>query len=181
MTILPRLKPSDLAALPDDGNRYELLEGVLYVSPAPSARHQSVAMHLSAWLYTAQDRALGRAFAAPTDTVLGPDTVVQPDLVFVRRNGRALLTDANIQGPPDLVIEILSPATRERDLGAKRQLYARFGVPHYWIVDPETHSVHCFALAGDPHYGDPVTVAGSAPLELPFGPPQPLPVSTLFS
>lgn len=181
MTILPRLKPADLAALPDDGNRYELLEGVLYVSPAPTRRHQAILTELFGWLFQAQRAGQGQVYVAPTDVVLGLDTVVQPDLVFVRRHGRALLTDANIQGPPDLVVEILSPATRERDLGAKRQLYARFGVPHFWIVDPDTRSVHCFALAGEPHYGDPVTVAGSASLELPFESTPPLPVSTLFS
>lgn len=134
-----------------------------------------------AGIFQAQRAGQGQVYVAPTEVVLGLATVVQPDLVFVRCDGRAILTDANILGPPDLAIEILSPATRERDLGAKRQLYARFGVHRYWVVDPDTQSAQCFALAGGSHYGDPVTVASSTLLELPFEPTRSLPASTLFS
>jgi Uma2 family endonuclease len=120
MAVLPRLTYDDLRELPDDGKRYELLAGVLYMSPAPSLRHQSIVTVFVSWLFLAQKAGYGRVFAAPVDVVLDPDTVVQPDVIFVRRERFDILTDANVQGAPDLVIEILSTGTRKRDLGAKR-------------------------------------------------------------
>lgn len=181
MAILPRLTYADLATLPDDGKRYELLEGVLYMSPAPSVRHQAIVMHLGAWLYHAQEEGCGRAFVAPTDVVLAEDTVVQPDLFFVRRERLAILTDAALQGAPDLLIEVLSPATRERDLGAKRQLYARFRVPHFWLVDPVTETVQRYTLTPEGVYTpEPVLRRGDT-LAYPLCPAVTVPVATLFS
>lgn len=122
MAMFPRLTYDNLAAPPDDGKRYELLEGVLFRKPAPTTGHQAIALRLSAWFYSVQLQGYGRAFGAPTDVVLAPDTVVQPDLLFVRRDRRSTITAANIQGPLDVVIEILSPTIRDRDLSAKQQL-----------------------------------------------------------
>lgn len=123
---------------------------------------------------------MGRGFSAPTDVVLAPDTAVQPHLVFIRRERYAILTGENIQGPPDLAIEILPPATRERDLGAKRQLYARFGESHFWIVDPQSQSVARVLLDDDPHYGDPTTVTAGGWLAFSFGSLPMLAVATIF-
>jgi Uma2 family endonuclease len=181
MAVLPRLTYDDLRELPDDGKRYELLAGVLYMSPAPSLRHQSIVTVFVGWLFLAQKAGYGRVFAAPVDVVLDPDTVVQPDVNFVRRERFDILTDANVQGAPDLVIEILSTGTRKRDLGAKRQLYAQFRVPHYWIVDPIGATVDRYRLDERGQYvAEPVLRAGDV-LESSLFPEITLPVAMLFA
>lgn len=181
MAVLPRLTYDDLRELPDDGKRYELLEGVLYMSPAPSLRHQSISLQFGGWLLRAEAAGFGRAFAAPVDVVLDPDTVVQPDLIFVRRERFDILTDANVQGAPDLIIEILSPGTRKRDLGVKRQLYAQFRVPHYWIVDPIGATVERYRFDERRQYvAEPVLRVGDV-LTSPLFPDITLPVAMLFA
>jgi Uma2 family endonuclease len=132
-------------------------------------------------LLRAEATGLGRAFAAPVDVALDPDTVVQPDLIFVRRERFDILTDANVQGAPDLIIEILSPGTRKRDLGVKRQLYAHFRVPHYWIVDPIGATVERYRLDERGQYvAEPVLRVGDV-LTLPHFPDITLPVAMLFA
>ena len=131
----------DYQQLPDD-SRYELVEGVLYLVPSPTLYHQRVLrqIELALWMYVRQN-ALGEIYFAPCDVVLSEISVVQPDLLFVSKEHIGILTDANVQGAPDLVVEILSPATGQRDLGIKRKLYAMHGVREYWIVDPEAQTV----------------------------------------
>ena len=131
----------DYLLLPDD-KRYELVEGELLVVPAPNLFHQSILRELEAILYSyVRKHDLGKIFFAPCDVVLSFENVVQPDLLFVCKERLGILTDDNIQGPPDLIVEILSQATKHRDLNLKRKLYARYGVREYWIVDPEGKTV----------------------------------------
>jgi len=131
----------DYVQLPDD-KRYELLEGEFFLVPAPNLDHQRILRKLGTVLSTYVEREhLGEVFYAPCDVLLSDINVVQPDIIFVARDRMAILTEANIQGPPDLLIEILSPSTRKRDLGIKRSLYAKYGVREYWIVDPENKTV----------------------------------------
>ncbi len=131
----------DYVQLPDD-KRYELVEGEFFLVPAPNLYHQRILRELDAALYRyLQQHALGEIFFAPCDVVFSEINVVQPDLIFVSRERMTILTEANIQGAPDLVVEILSPSTAQRDLGIKRNLYAKFGVREYWIVDPESKTV----------------------------------------
>ncbi|MBI2182540.1 MAG: Uma2 family endonuclease, partial [Deltaproteobacteria bacterium] len=92
---------------------------------------------------------LGEVFAAPTDVILAPTTVVQPDLVFIGNDRRAIITERAIEGPPTLVIEILSPSTSRTDRITKAQLYAKHGVSHYWLIDPDQQTVEAYKLAGD--------------------------------
>ena len=140
----------DYARLPDDGKRYELLEGEIVVSPSPNTKHQEVSGRLHYALHGwAQRTGTGKVFAAPCDVVLSPHDVVQPDLLFIAREHRSQITADNIQGPPDLVVEILSPATAERDLDRKRRLYERHGVAEYWIVDPDTRTLTVFRRRGN--------------------------------
>jgi Uma2 family endonuclease len=140
---------ADFRALPEDGQRWELIEGELTVGPAPNVKHQSVSMWLSYHLTRQiQVTGRGRVFAAPTDVWFSETTVLEPDLVVVLAGGRARVEAACIQGPPDLVVEILSPSTRRRDVGVKAALYARFGVPEYWVVDPEDDRVEVHVLDG---------------------------------
>ena len=126
--------------------RYELLDGELIMVPAPNLTHQRVQFHLSQKLgQFILHHELGEFFYAPCDVVLSDTDVVQPDLLFVSRERAHLLSGGeNVQGAPDLVIEILSPATADRDRGYKRELYGRHGVTEYWLVDPiaETVSLH---------------------------------------
>jgi Uma2 family endonuclease len=140
----------DYCTLPDDGRRYEVLEGVLYVTPSPSTVHQRVSRRLELILALhVEENGLGEVFDAPVDVVLSPHNVVQPDLVFIRRERSHIITDKNIAGPPDLVVEILSPASVEADRRIKAQLYARYGVDHYWLVDPETETLEEYVREGD--------------------------------
>ncbi len=128
----------DVRAFPDDRNRYETIAGELFVTPAPSLRHQDILarLFLALGLYV-QRHGLGYLWFAPTDVVFGPMTLVEPDILFVARSRRAVLTDREVTAAPDLVIEVPSPATARTDRGRKRALYQEQGVGEYWIVDPD--------------------------------------------
>ena len=140
-----KLTYEDYRTTPAD-ERYELLDGDLIMVPAPNLAHQKVQRRLGQRLSQfIDDRALGEFFFAPCDVVLADTDVVQPDLLFVSRDREHLLRGGdNVRGAPDLVVEILSPATAERDRGCKRVLYERHGVAEYWLVDPAegTVSIH---------------------------------------
>ena len=138
---------ADYAALPDDGNRYEIIAGVLYTTPAPGAGHQSVSARLVTFLVTHVEFAgLGRVFAAPVDVELAPDTVVQPDIVVILSANLDRITPSRIIGAPDLVVEILSPGTAGYDRREQQDAYARAGVGEYWIVDPGAQTVELLTL-----------------------------------
>lgn len=133
--------------LTSDDKRYELIEGELLMAPAPDTKHQSI----SGRLFTRLDRIISRGrlgylFSAPCDVVLSDEDVVQPDIFFISSERRGIIGEKNIQGPPDLVIEILSSKTLERDRIIKRKLYAKFGVMEYWIVDPKGETVEVCRL-----------------------------------
>lgn len=146
--------------LPDDGNRYQVLEGELFVSPAPRPHHQRVRFHLALLLHDyVLEHGLGEVFIAPIDVILEPTTIVQPDIVFVGANNADIVTDLNIQGPPDLCIEVISPTIGLIDRHAKRNIYARLGVREYWIVDTNRRVVAICTLR-DRTYGEPIEVTG---------------------
>lgn len=137
-----KLTYDDYRETPDD-ERYELLDGELVMAPAPRISHQDVAMQLGTLLNVfVKERGLGKVLAAPCDVVLSDTNVVQPDLLFVsRERARLLRNGANVWGAPDVVVEILSPATAALDRTFKRDLYARHGVKEYWLVDTEAKTV----------------------------------------
>ena len=140
----------DYQHTPDD-KRYELLDGELIMVPAPNLGHQRIGAKLGTRLYTfVEERSLGEVFFAPCDVVLSNTDVVQPDLLFVS-NERAhlLLGGDNVRGAPDLVVEIFSPSTAERDRTPKRALYAKHGVKEYWLVDPDARTVTVLRLGED--------------------------------
>ena len=134
----------DYCATADD-KRYELLNGDLMMVPAPNRKHQWVLgrLYIELGRFT-QEHGLGEVYVAPFDVVLSDTDVVQPDLLFISRAREHTINDENVRGAPDLVIEILSPSTADRDLGYKHDLYGRHGVLEYWVVDPmaETVAVH---------------------------------------
>ena len=133
-----------------EGDRRELIEGDFYVVPAPSFRHQAISRNLGSvlWAFIRANR-LGEMVWAPTDVVLSQESVVQPDILFVSNERRGIITEANVSGAPDLVVEILSPSTAERDRELKLDLYARYGVREYWIVDPEAETVEVMELGAE--------------------------------
>lgn len=138
----------DRHAFPSDGRRWEVLEGALVVSPAPSVRHQRISSELVTRLLT-HLRHEGLVLHAPVDVVLGAGTVCQPDVVFVSAGRRSIVEEDAIVGAPDLVIEILSPSTRRTDLVLKAKLYLQAGVAAYWVVDPDLDRLEAFARVGD--------------------------------
>ena len=143
-----RFTYEDYLLTPDD-RRYELVDGDLLLTPAPTPYHQRVAGHLfAALLEFVRGRSLGEVIVAPCDVVLSRFDVVQPDILFVRSDRLSIIGEKNIQGPPDLVIEVLSPSTEDRDRTLKTKLYARSGVRELWIVDPSAKTVEILAGAG---------------------------------
>jgi Uma2 family endonuclease len=132
----------DLANTPDDGQRYEVIGGELVVSPSPTTKHQRASIRLSRIFADYLERSeSGEAFAAPLDVVLGMHDIVQPDLIVVLQQHADRVTDAGIVGAPDIVIEITSPSSQRIDRIRKSATDATFGVPEYWIVDPETETI----------------------------------------
>jgi len=128
----------DLIELPNDRNRYELFEGELQVTAAPNVSHQTAVTNLTTILVNhVRAGRLGWVFTAPCDVLLSNVSVVEPDLLFVARERRAILVPQHVRGAPDLVVEVLSPSTAQTDRHTKRQLYARYGVANYWHLDPD--------------------------------------------
>lgn len=154
---LPRrpLTVDDLEAMPDDGHRYELIDGTLIVSPGPELRHQAVQSHVLKLLFAACPDDL-IVLSTPTDTVLADDTVVQPDVLVVRRTD---LVGRRLTAAPLLVVEILSPSTRLIDLNLKKARYERAGVASYWAVDPDPLRLIAWELS-DGAYAEAADVAG---------------------
>jgi Uma2 family endonuclease len=157
----------DYAALPNDGRRYELHEGELSIALTPGTSHQRILGNLCALLHQhVEQRALGEVFFAPLDCILSPTTIVQPDLVFIDNSRAGLVSERGVEGPPTLAVEVLSPSTTKTDRGVKLQLYAKYGVPYYWIVDPGARTLEAFELAGE-SYALSARVWGNEPANLP--------------
>lgn len=163
-TTTIRLTVEDLEFIPEErvGDRHELIDGELLVTPVPITKHQDVSLNLTLELAAfIRRRRLGKLYVAPSGVRLHPDTLVIPDIHFVAKERRAIIGEKLTDGPPDLVIEILSPGTRRRDLHAKRNLYASFGVQEYWIVDPDAETVMVLSLADGRYERIPVTEEGA--------------------
>jgi Uma2 family endonuclease len=129
----------------DDGKRHELIEGEHHMTPSPSTKHQKVSRNLLLAIGGfLKLHPIGEIFDAPMDVVLSDLDVVQPDLLFISKERASRITERNIQGAPDFVIEILSETTRKIDEIIKRKLYEQHGVREYWIVDPELESVKVY-------------------------------------
>lgn len=145
MTTLPwgrELTVDDLDALPDDGHRYELIDGTLIVTPAPRSDHQTAVVELVYLLRSLVPTDL-QVFVAPFDVRLTAQTNLQPDVLVARRSD---VTEANLPVPPLLAVEVLSPSTRHVDLGLKRSKYESLGTPSYWVVDPREPSITVWEL-----------------------------------
>jgi Uma2 family endonuclease len=144
-----RITWQDTLLMPEDGKRYEAIDGEMYVTPAPSRRHQRISLNLARALCSLlEDPGHGWIYVAPTGVEL-PDTDegVQPDIVFVSKAQSQILVEEGIRGVPHMIVEILSPGTADRDRTVKKKLYNRHGVAEYWVVDPDAGSVEVWDIA----------------------------------
>jgi Uma2 family endonuclease len=141
-TAARKLTYDDFLRFPDDGRRHELIEGDHYVTPSPTEPHQRAVLELTLALgnYMKSTR-VGTLYPAPFDVILSRHDVVEPDLLLVMADQQDAITRRGVVAAPALVVEVLSPGTRQRDLTLKRQLYARHGVREYWMVDPDAQTV----------------------------------------
>lgn len=148
-TVRRKLTYEDYLLFPEDGQRHEILDGEHYVMPAPSFDHQGISFKLCLKMgnFVLEHR-LGFVRYAPLDVLLSEHDIVQPDLLFLSNERAGLVKGANIHGAPDLVVEILSDSSRQRDEILKPHLYERSGVLEYWLVDPQARSVKVFCFSG---------------------------------
>jgi Uma2 family endonuclease len=152
MAILTRLTYDDLESIPEEheGDRHEIINGELVVTPSPIPVHQIVSANIEyALARLVRESGLGILLHAPIDIRFTSENVLIPDIIFIAQDRLHIIGPKTIDAAPDLVVEILSPGTRRRDLDTKRALYARFGVQEYWIVDPDARTLTVLALAGD--------------------------------
>jgi Uma2 family endonuclease len=178
-----KLTYDDFVLFPDDGLRHELIDGEHYVTASPILKHQKVLANLyfliESWLRLHQ---VGEVFFAPVDVVLSRFDVVEPDLLYMSKERKAqIANDANVQGPPELVVEVGSPSTRRRDETLKRALYERAGVSEYWVVDPELDVVRVYRRDGE-RFARPIELSLEAGdvLTTPLLPGLELPLSEIF-
>jgi Uma2 family endonuclease len=158
---------ADYAALPDDGKRYEILDGELFVTPSPSSQHQIILANLVEVLggYVRQHR-IGKVLFAPLDVIFADSSIAQPDAIYLDAASMPLISRRGIEGGPPLVVEVLSPSTTRTDRSVKFSLYARYGVEFYWIVDPDARVLEAYRRAGE-GYVLAMTASGTKPC----GPP----------
>ena len=147
IAVKVRVTAEDYRSLPESGQQYQLIEGDLYMAPAPNRFHQDISRNIEFCLLKYLDQhPVGKVYDAPFDVYLNNDNVFQPDLVFVAHENNQVFTDAGVEGVPDLVVEILSPRTARLDRDPKRRVYGTCGVKEFWLVDPEAHTVAVYYL-----------------------------------
>jgi Uma2 family endonuclease len=179
--VEPRLTYPELRLMPDDGKRYELIDGEVFVTPSPSEKHQRVLVKLLVSIYNHVDaRNLGRVYIAPFDVVFGEKTALQPDLLFVSAGRLGIIGPEYVLGAPDLVVEVLSPYRQSYDRVTKLEQYALHGVTEFWIVDPFAESIEIYHLEGR-RYELKGAFAGDDILQSPLLPGWEIPAGDLFS
>ena len=178
-----KLTYDDFVLFPDDGLRHELIDGEHYVTPSPNDKHQTILANLhlliGPWV---RAHAVGKVWFAPFDVVFSRFDVVEPDLLYLSNERKAqVATDANVQGAPELVVEVGSPSTRRRDETVKRALYERAGVSEYWVVDTEQDVVRVYRRLGE-HFDRPeeLSLEAGDVLTTPLLPGLELPLSEIF-
>lgn len=141
-----RFKAGDIRDVPDDDHRYEVIDRDLFMTPAPIPQHQDFLMRL-AYVVCGRvyPRDLGTVMQAPVGVVLDPETAVQPDLVSIAREHLGIISTRGVDGPPDLVVEVLSPSPQARDRGVKLRRYAAAGIPHDWLLDLRRQAMETYA------------------------------------
>ena len=161
------LSYKEYEALPADGRRYEIHEGELSVTPAPSPQHQMISRNLFRILDAhVKAKGIGEVLYAPLDVILSDTSIVQPDIVYLDRTRLGGISHRGVEGPPTLAVEIISPSTTLIDRSTKHQLYARHAVPFFWLVDPEARMVEAFVL-GSEGYTLAIRASGPDPVSPP--------------
>ena len=180
MRISTKFTYEDLEAIPPDRNRYEIVDGELIVTPAPIPLHQRILGNLFGliWTHVRQHR-LGEVYQAPLDIVFSPGTVLEPDLIFIRQSRLHIIGEKHLTGPPDLVVEVLSESTARLDRDVKPKQYALYGVPEFWLIDPNGKTVEIFRLL-EGAYELAARLSYKDTLESPLFPGLRLPVSSLW-
>ena len=163
----PKLTYEDYAKTPDD-ERWELIDGELFISPSPKEAHQRTQIRVGSKMFVfTEERDLGQVYIE-FDVVLSDTDTVRPDVIFVSREPSHIITADNVQGSPDLVVETRSESTARRDWTTKRDLYERHGVREYWLVDPEAATIAVLILTDGKYevasiYGMGDTLTATAP------------------
>jgi Uma2 family endonuclease len=178
--VIPKLTYEQFRQLPNDGKRYELVRGEVHVTPAPATRHQAIVQNLSGnlWPFAIKNR-LSEVWTAPLDVLLGEETALQPDLVFISNARAGIIQENWIAGAPDLVFEVLSPSTAAHDRATKLPVYAEAGVPEVWLIDSQAKTVEALKLQGKKYFVD-ATHAGDQVLTSDLFPGWQLPLTNLF-
>jgi Uma2 family endonuclease len=142
---------AEFARIPGDRNRNEVIAGDICASPRPSPLHQLAVIRVLTRLNGfVEEHELGEVLIGPIDVLFGDEDFIEPDAVFVRRERNGIISDRGIEAAPDLIVEVVSPATSHQDRVIKRERYAYFGVPEYWIVDYEAKQVEVYRMLQDP-------------------------------
>ncbi len=137
---------TDYLTLPDD-KRYEIINGELIAMSAPSTDHQNASLNVLLRLaQLVRMNKSGQVFHAPIDVILSDENTIQPDIVFIAEANRSIIAPHGIVGAPDLIVEIISPSSIQRDRNTKMALYQKFGVKEYWIIDPAWQAIEVYAL-----------------------------------
>ena len=175
-----KLRFEDLEHTPEDGNRYEIMDGELLVSPAPRMLHQRIVTQPARFLGNhIEEHGLGEVWVAPTSVILDPWTALEPDIVYVSIERSHIVSERGIEGVPDLVIEVLSPSTADRDRTIKFHRYEQAGIPNYWIVDTEGQHLTQYGL-GESGYNVLNTIRINEGVETALLPGFSVPIQALF-
>ena len=182
-SVLSKLTYEEFQTLPRDGSkRLELIEGEVYMTPSPNTKHQRTVVKLLRLLGDhVEQQDLGEVFIAPYDIVLSKWTALEPDLLFIRKDRASIVTDANVAGAPDLVIEILSPSNKAYDRKTNLRAYEKAGVPEIWYFDPEEQTAEILNLGGDGFYVVTAKLSGDAALVSKALPRLPLTLNRVFA
>jgi Uma2 family endonuclease len=173
---------ADWETLPDDGNRYEVIDGVLFMSTAPSSFHQWIIKHLYRFVgLPAEEQGLAYAYFAPIGVLMPGCEPVQPDFVIVLSKRASILHDRRIHGVPDLIIEVLSPGNPDYDQEVKMEAYAKAGVPEYGIIDPAEKTLSLRSLERPGQYAEPRVFKVGDTVTFACLPTIPLEVGNLFA
>jgi Uma2 family endonuclease len=178
--VIPKLTYEQFRQLPNDGKQYELVHGEVHLTPAPTTTHQFVLRNLTgSLLQHLVKNPLGELAFAPLDVLLGDDTALQPDLIFVSNARAKIIHEAFIEGAPDLAVEILSTSTAAHDRATKLPIYASAGVPEVWLIDSQVKTVEILKLQGKKYFVE-ATHAGDQALTSNLFPGWQLPLRDLF-
>jgi Uma2 family endonuclease len=173
---------ADWEQLPDDGNRYEIIDGALYMTTAPSSFHQWIVQELVEYIgIPAKNQGLAFTFPAPIGVIMPGCDPVQPDFVVVLASRASIIRERRIMGVPDVIVEILSPGSTAYDQQVKREAYARAGVPEYAIVDPATRTLSHYRLEAPGRYADPHVHGAAEVMSFDCLPAIHVPIGELFA